>query len=74
MFDFDKSAHQIDLSSQNNLCVALEGDRNNKCEILICSLPSTLQSKQGNNEVQFDRNLSFNHGYFTDSLFVQVNE
>lgn len=71
MFDFDKSAQDIDLSSQNNLCVAL--DRHNKCEILVCTLPTTLQQKSGNNDVKFDRHLSFNHGYFTDSPLVQVS-
>ena len=72
MFDFDKSAQDTDLSSENNLCVALEPDQKNKCEILVCSLPTTLQIKEGNNDVKFDRHLSFTHGYFTDSPVVQV--
>ncbi|XP_065204754.1 uncharacterized protein LOC135834720 isoform X2 [Planococcus citri] len=72
MFDFDKSAQYLDLSSENNLCVALEPDHNNKCEILVCALPSTLQLKEGNNDLKFDRNLSFTHGYFTNSPVVQM--
>lgn len=72
MFDFDKSAQDLDLSSENNLCVALQPDHNNKCEILVCSLPSTLKLKDGSGDLKFDRNLSFTHGYFTNSPVVQV--
>lgn len=73
MFDFEKTVKDMDLSLENNLCISLETDKNNKNEILVCSLPTTLQLKSGNSDVKFDRHISFSHGYFTETPLVQVS-
>lgn len=72
MFDFPKPAKEIDITSINSLCVALEKDITNRNEILIFSLPTTLQTKSKNTGLKIDRHLSFDHGYFTESPLVQV--